>query len=93
MTRSLTDRLPTDALDGEERAHLRNRLIGFVFQHHYLLDELDALDNVALPLVIAGMRRKELGKRARAAAHAVIERFGYLQLDTVSVAGARSHAG
>ena len=30
-------------------------------------------------------------KRARDAAHAVIDRFGYLQLDTVSVAGARSH--
>jgi hypothetical protein len=32
------------------------------------------------------------GRRARAAAHAVVERFGYLQLDTVSIAGARSHA-
>ena len=32
------------------------------------------------------------GKRALAAAHAVIDRFGYLQLDTVSIAGARSHA-
>lgn len=32
------------------------------------------------------------GARARAAAHAVIGRFGYLQLDTVSAAGARSHA-
>jgi len=32
------------------------------------------------------------GARARAAAHAVIRRFGYLQLDTVAVAGARSHA-
>jgi uncharacterized protein YcaQ len=31
------------------------------------------------------------GKRAREAAHAVIARFGYLQLDTVSIAGARSH--
>lgn len=31
------------------------------------------------------------GRSARAAAHAVIERFGYLQLDTVSIAGARSH--
>jgi uncharacterized protein YcaQ len=31
------------------------------------------------------------GKRARDAAKAVIERFGYLQLDTVSIAGARSH--
>lgn len=32
------------------------------------------------------------GKRARAAAHRIVERFGYLQLDTVSIAGARSHA-
>jgi uncharacterized protein YcaQ len=31
-------------------------------------------------------------RRARAAAHQVISRFGYLQLDTVSIAGARSHA-
>jgi uncharacterized protein YcaQ len=32
------------------------------------------------------------GRRARSAAHRVIQRFGYLQLDTVSIAGARSHA-
>jgi uncharacterized protein YcaQ len=32
------------------------------------------------------------GRRARTAAHAVIRRFGYLQLDTVAVCGARSHA-
>jgi uncharacterized protein YcaQ len=32
-----------------------------------------------------------VGKRARQAAHRVIQRFGYLQLDTVSIAGARSH--
>jgi len=32
------------------------------------------------------------GSRARKAAHAIIRRFGYLQLDTVSIAGARSHA-
>ena len=42
------------ALDPEARARLRNRTIGFVFQHHYLLDELDARDNIALPLRIAG---------------------------------------
>lgn len=32
------------------------------------------------------------GQRARAAAHRIIRRFGYLQLDTVAIAGARSHA-
>lgn len=37
-------------------------------------------------------RARGRGKQARSAAHAVIRRFGYLQLDTVSVAGARSHA-
>ncbi|HSO21461.1 MAG TPA: crosslink repair DNA glycosylase YcaQ family protein, partial [Chondromyces sp.] len=41
-----------------------------------------------------GMPRRAAGRglRARRAAHEVIERFGYLQLDTVAVAGARSHA-
>jgi lipoprotein-releasing system ATP-binding protein len=52
-------------LDGEDRALLRNRTIGFVFQHHYLLDELDALDNVAIPLRIAGRGASEARGRAR----------------------------
>ena len=51
-------------LDGEARAHLRNKMIGFVFQYHYLLDELDALDNVALPLRIAGHKTATARKRA-----------------------------
>ncbi len=37
-------------------------------------------------------RAKGRGQRARSACHAVIRHFGYLQLDTVSIAGARSHA-
>ncbi len=52
--RFVLDGVEVDGLDGEQRAHKRNRMIGFVFQHHYLLDELDALDNIALPLRIAG---------------------------------------
>ncbi|HSO22496.1 MAG TPA: ABC transporter ATP-binding protein [Chondromyces sp.] len=60
------------ALDGEERALLRNRLVGFVFQHHYLLDELDALDNIALPLRIAGRR----APAARARASELLEAVG-----------------
>jgi lipoprotein-releasing system ATP-binding protein len=59
-------------LDGEERALLRNRLVGFVFQHHYLLDELDALDNIALPLRIAGRR----AAAARARASELLEAVG-----------------
>jgi uncharacterized protein YcaQ len=47
-----------------------------------------------LPGASAGLpaRARGGGRRARAAALAVLERFGYLQLDTVSIAGARSHA-
>ncbi len=41
-----------------------------------------------------GMPKRASGRsrRARSAAHTIIDRFGYLQLDTVSIAGARSHA-
>jgi uncharacterized protein YcaQ len=37
-------------------------------------------------------RARGKGARARSAAHRIVRRFGYLQLDTVSVAGARSHS-
>jgi lipoprotein-releasing system ATP-binding protein len=58
-------------LDGEERARLRNRLIGFVFQHHHLLDELDARGNVALPLRIAGKSTRKASARAEELLEAV----------------------
>jgi lipoprotein-releasing system ATP-binding protein len=54
----------TDPLGADARAELRNRTIGFVFQHHHLLDELDALDNVALPLRIAGRGSRAARMRA-----------------------------
>ena len=63
--RLLLDGREVESLDGERRAHLRNRMVGFVFQHHYLLDELDALDNVALPLRIAGEDARSSRDRAR----------------------------
>jgi lipoprotein-releasing system ATP-binding protein len=51
-------------LDADGRAALRNTLIGFVFQHHHLLDELDARDNVALPMRIGGHPARVARRRA-----------------------------
>jgi lipoprotein-releasing system ATP-binding protein len=64
----------TIIVDGEDcselsdRARTRIRLkeIGFVYQFHHLLPELSALDNVALPLMIAGKPRREAEARAKA---------------------------
>ncbi len=45
-------------------ADFRNQRIGFVFQFHHLLAEFDALENVMLPALISGMRRKVAIERA-----------------------------
>ncbi len=48
------------------RTRIRLDIIGFVYQFHHLLPELTALDNVALPAMIAGIGRPEARERARA---------------------------
>jgi len=58
---------PVEALDEDELADLRNRKIGFVFQSFHLLPRLDALANVELPMVYAGITRRQRRERARAA--------------------------
>ena len=52
-------------------ADIRNKYIGFVFQSFYLMPKLDAVDNVALPLLYAGVSLKERRARAVEALNAV----------------------
>jgi putative ABC transport system ATP-binding protein len=52
-------------LDKDALAHLRNQVIGFVFQGFNLLPRADLADNVGLPLVYRGAARQERHSRAR----------------------------
>jgi putative ABC transport system ATP-binding protein len=52
-------------LDESDRARLRRRHVGMVFQFFNLLEEMTALENVALPSAIAGAPRRAAARRAR----------------------------
>lgn len=53
-------------LNDDQLAYVRNKRIGFVFQSFNLLPKLTAQENVALPMVYAGVPRKERNERAAA---------------------------
>ncbi len=59
----LEDRLASQASEAERTA-MRNNYLGFVFQFHFLIRELTAMENVALPLRKAGTSTKEANLRA-----------------------------
>lgn len=52
------------AMDDTERTKLRRESIGFVYQAHHLLPEFTALENVMLPMMIAGQSKKQSSERA-----------------------------
>ena len=56
----------------QEKTALRNSSIGFIFQFHFLIKELTAIENVALPLRKSGMCEKEAQERSLA----VLEKLG-----------------
>ena len=61
-----------DGLSGQQRAVLRGRSLGFVYQYHHLLPEFSARENAMLPLMLAGAGRAE----ARARAAELLEALG-----------------
>lgn len=52
------------ALNEKARTRVRNKDIGFVYQFHHLLPEFTALENIMMPLLLAGVDKKEAAQRA-----------------------------
>ena len=55
---------PLSAMDEAERGRMRNATLGFVYQFHHLLTEFSAVENVAMPLLIRRMKRKDAVEKA-----------------------------
>ena len=54
------------ALGDSGRTRLRREKLGFVYQFHHLLPEFNARDNVAMPLMVGGMKRRQAREKADA---------------------------
>jgi putative ABC transport system ATP-binding protein len=67
----LIEGIPVQGLEPDVLAALRNARFGFVFQQFNLLARTSALENVAMPLVYAGVSARERERRARNALAAV----------------------
>lgn len=65
--------IPIKGMTPRKLAALRSKHLGFVFQFHHLLPEFTALENIAMPALISGMKKRDAMKRAT-------ELLGYLHL-------------
>lgn len=72
----LVDGTPTGAMGESDRAALRNRHIGFVFQHYFLMTDFNVLDNVLMP---ARVQESPLGWLAGGKARAAERACGLLE--------------
>ncbi|MDO6686391.1 MULTISPECIES: lipoprotein-releasing ABC transporter ATP-binding protein LolD [unclassified Agarivorans] len=66
------DKQRIDGLTSKQLAKLRNQKLGFIYQFHHLLGEFSAIENVAMPLLIAGQPKKVAYGKARS----LLERVG-----------------
>jgi lipoprotein-releasing system ATP-binding protein len=63
------------AMDSDQRAAFRGKHVGFIFQFHHLLPEFSAIENVSMPLIIAGVDARS----AQARSAVLLERMGLAQ--------------
>ncbi|WP_292461828.1 ABC transporter ATP-binding protein [Methanolobus sp.] len=70
-TITIDGRIVTD-MSEKERSKARNEILGFVFQYHHLLPDFTALENVMMPLLIAGTNKKN----AREVASGILKDVG-----------------
>ena len=64
--------LDWQSLTEKKRCQLRNKQLGFIYQFHHLLPEFSALENVAMPLLLAGICAAD----AKEQAHAILTQVG-----------------
>lgn len=64
-------------MNNREAARIRNQEMGFVFQSYHLIQELNALENIAVPMGYAGKSKKERNSTARR----LLQEFGMSELE------------
>jgi len=68
----MLDGLSSAGLSDRKRTHIRRNDIGFVYQFHHLLPEFSALENVALPRIVAGLSKGAASVKAKS----LLEKMG-----------------